>query len=149
MRVRDFLGALIVAATLTPAAALAGGYRCPTSVVLYQGPGHHYRHVATAPAGAPLKVYHCAGWCEVSWGPYRGWVQTKYFAKGYQNVARRLTITPAYGDLGGPYVPTYVKPRVAFLSSQTVDPWGQPNGRVWYYNGRYLDRPDTFRFVTR
>lgn len=151
MRFRQLVGAVLVAAAaIAPGAAFAGGsYHCPYKVVLYQGPGHHYHHVATAPAGSTLRVYRCAGWCEVSWGAYRGWVQTKYIAKGYPHVARNLMITPLHGNLDGAYVPTYVKPQVAYLSSKTIDDYGRPNGRVWYYNGRYLDHADTFRFVTR
>ncbi len=151
MRFRQFVGAVLLATALAvPGAALAGGaYHCPYAVILYQGPGHHYPPIVTAPQGATLRVYHCAGWCEVTWGAYRGWVQTRYIAKGYKNVAKNLLITPVHGNLNGPYVPTYVKPQVAYLSSQTIDAYGRPNGRVWYYDGRYLDHPDTFRFVTR
>ena len=115
MRFGQLVGAaLVAAAAVAPGAALAGGsYHCPYKVVLYQGPGHHYHHVATAPAGATLRVYHCAGWCGVSWGAYRGWVQTRYISVGYPHVARNLMITPVHGNLDGAYVPTYVKPQVA------------------------------------
>lgn len=151
MRLLRLAAATLLAAAV-PGAAMAADYfeyQCATPVVIHKAPRKSAAKVAKAPKAARLRVYHCAGWCEVSFGPYRGYVEGRYVVEG-RKLARNLTVTPKYGrKLGGPYVPVYVPPQTAYLSSPTVNCCGKPDGRVWYYEGRYLDRPDVFRFVRR
>jgi hypothetical protein len=147
---RLFAGAAF--AVSVPGAAIAADfydYQCAAPVVIHKAPRKTAVHVATVPKAAFVRVYYCAGWCEVTWGPYRGYVEGRYVVQGFF-LPKKLTATPKYANrLNGPYVPVAVPPQVAYLSSQTVDCCGRPNGRVWYYEGRFLDHPDLFRFVQR
>jgi hypothetical protein len=152
MRLVRLVAAALVAASVPVAASaadLSSYYNCPAPVVIHKAPHRSAAKVATAPRHATLKVFHCAGWCEVTWGPYRGFVEGRYLVEG-RNLPRKMTVTPKYGNrLKGPYVGVTVLPQTAWISSQTVDCCGRPNGRVWYFEGRYLDHPDLFRFVQR
>ena len=111
-----------------------------------------------------LRVYHCAGWCDVSWGNYHGYVHTKYIVNGYTypgHVTPRHHlpyVTPRFADHlfvspvtrhGRSYLtPVYAPPQPAYLTSQVISPYAGydagPVGRIWYFQGRWLDRPDYF-----
>ncbi|MBN8996020.1 MAG: hypothetical protein J0H94_12405 [Rhizobiales bacterium] len=151
MRFLRVLAAAALAASV-PAAAMAAdfySYNCPTPVVIHKAPKKAAPRIATVPRYSSVRVYRCDGWCEVTWGPYRGFVEGRFVVQG-KHLAKKLTATPKYANrLKGPYVPVYVAPQTAWISSQTVDCCGRPNGRVWYFDGRYVDHPDVFRFLQR
>jgi hypothetical protein len=151
MRLLRLFAAAALAAAV-PGAAFAADfydYRCPAPVVIHKAPHRSAARVATVPKRSVVKVFHCDGWCEVTWGPYRGFVEGRIMVEG-RYLPKKMTVTPKYGNrLKGPYVGVAVPPQVAYLSSQTVDCCGRPNGRVWYFEGRYVDHPDVFRFVKR
>jgi hypothetical protein len=151
MRLLRLVSAAVIAASVPVAASAADfySYNCPAPVVIHKAPHKSAVRVVKVPRHATVKVFHCAGWCEVTWGPYRGYVEGRYVVEG-RHLPKMMTVTPKYGNrLKGPYVGVAVLPQTAWLSSQTVDCCGRPNGRVWYYEGRYLDHPDVFRFVKR
>jgi hypothetical protein len=151
MRLLRLVSAAVIAASVPVAASAADfySYDCPAPVVIHKAPHKSAVRVVKVPRHATVKVFHCAGWCEVTWGPYRGYVEGRYVVEG-RHLPKMMTVTPKYGNrLKGPYVGVTVLPQTAWLSSQTVDCCGRPNGRVWYYEGRYLDHPDVFRFVKR
>jgi hypothetical protein len=151
MRLLRLVSAAVIAASVPVAASAADfySYDCPAPVVIHKAPHKSAVRVVKVPRHATVKVFHCAGWCEVTWGPYRGYVEGRYVVEG-RHLPKMMTVTPKYGNrLKGPYVGVAVLPQTAWLSSQTVDCCGRPNGRVWYYEGRYLDHPDVFRFVKR
>ncbi len=77
-------------------AAAASAAVATTNVNLRAGPGTNYPVVTAMPRGASLAVYGClAGytWCDVSWGPSRGWVAANYVQVAYQG--RPVVLTPA------------------------------------------------------
>jgi hypothetical protein len=151
MRLLRLVSAALLAASVPAAASAADfySYNCPAPVVIHKAPHKSAVRVVKVPRHATVKVFHCDGWCEVTWGPYRGYVEGRYVVQG-RHLPRKMTVTPKYGNrLNGPYVGVTVLPQTAWISSQTVDCCGRPNGRVWYYEGRYLDHPDLFRFVKR
>ena len=151
MRLPRLVAAALLAVAV-PGSAMAADFfdaRCPTPVVIHKAPKKVAPRVVTVPKHASVRVYRCDGWCEVTYGPYRGFVEGRDLVEGERR-ARKITATPKYGrKLNGPYVPVYVAPQTAWLSSQTVNCCGRPNGRVWYFDGRYVDRPDVFRFLQR
>lgn len=151
MRLLRLVSTAVIAASVPVAASAADfySYDCPAPVVIHKAPHKSAVRIVKVPRHATVKVFHCAGWCEVTWGPYRGYVEGRYVVEG-RHLPKMMTVTPKYGNrLKGPYVGVAVLPQTAWLSSQTVDCCGRPNGRVWYYEGRYLDHPDVFRFVKR
>lgn len=151
MRLLRVVAAAFLAASVPAAASAADfySYNCPTPVVIHKAPKKSAVKVVQVPRYATVKVYRCAGWCEVTWGSYRGYVEGRFVVEG-RKLPKKLAATPKYGNrLNGPYVGIALQPQTAWLSSQTVNCCGKPNGRVWYYQGRYLDHPDVFRFLQR
>lgn len=165
MRISSWVYAGVVAAALAvaPEAASAGGWWHNTEAVEVRvGPGIAYAKVVLVPRYQHLRVYHCSGWCDVSWGNYHGYVQTRYVVNGYRgNVAlrhHRHYVTPVFADHlfvspvtkhGRTYLsPIYAPPQPAYLTSQVISPYdgygGRPVGRIWYFQGRWLDHPDYF-----
>lgn len=63
------------------AAGAAPGF-AKSSVNLRSGPGTSYSRIATIPAGAPVNVLRCRGWCEVVYAGRRGWASSSYIARG-------------------------------------------------------------------
>jgi uncharacterized protein YraI len=130
------------------------------------GPGIAYKKVVLVPKRQRLQVYECTAWCDVSWGPYHGYVDTKYIidlvhlGDPYNitpkhhlpyvtpRVAEHLTVAPITRSGEGPLSPVYVPPATAYLTSQVIAPWNgydaKPIGRIWYYQNRWYDRPDYF-----
>src|SRR3989442_1180764 len=81
MRISSWIGAGIAAAGLAvlPGTASAGGWWHNRDVVeIRVGPGITYAKLVLVPKHRRIRVYECSGWCDVSWGTYRGYVQTKY-----------------------------------------------------------------------
>ena len=140
--------ALLFAAGEAEAGSLYVSDTVTASITLHAGPGPRYRRVVVVPAHAPVGVYHCAGWCEVTWGPYRGYASATFIAAGPARFTSPMTITPV-----GPraFRPVDVPLQPAYLTSQVDGPcrYDRPTARIWYYDGRWLDRPDYFLFVQR
>lgn len=69
------------------------------------GPSTAYPSVAVIPAGAPIVIYGCLSddtWCDVSWGPNRGWMSAAYIQVTYQS--RRVPLNNYISPLGIPFV---------------------------------------------
>ncbi len=87
-RILWLAGALLLAAFALPAAALAQNAYTTDYVNLRAGPGYDYPIVIAVPANTGLQSYGCLGdwsWCDVSWGPYRGWMSGEFIAYVYNN----------------------------------------------------------------
>jgi uncharacterized protein YraI len=84
------LAILAAAAALAFAAAPASAYTTafPASAInMRTGPDTDYPAVIVVPAGAPVTVLGCIGgwhWCDVTYGPYRGWVAGAYLRATWQ-----------------------------------------------------------------
>jgi uncharacterized protein YraI len=134
-----------------PHAAAAGWWQNERIVEIRAGPGIAYATVAVVPRHGHLRVYGCTAWCDVTWGTYHGYVQTAYVLRGHGRFADHITASPA-GE-GGTLTPVYVPPAPAYLTSQVLAPVdryeAEPVGRIWYYQGRFLDRPDYFYDLRR
>jgi uncharacterized protein YraI len=155
MRLRTLIVAAVVGCGLIAATsaeaktvAVKVTVKVNVSVELREGPGNSYRLVATAPRHAPLRVYHCATWCEVTYGNYRGYASAEFVAGGKHKIADRLLITPVKTSRGIGYAPIYVKPQEAYISTTFSRCHGNV-ARIWYYDGRWADRPDYFMIVER
>ena len=102
-------GALLGAALFATAAAAAPGV-ATGNVNMRSGPGTQYAKITTVPAGAPVEVLGCSGWCEIAFAGRQGFVSANYVDT---NVGQRLVYRPApppvayydddYYDYGGPY----------------------------------------------
>jgi uncharacterized protein YraI len=96
-----------------------------TQLNLRTGPDTAYPPVVVLPPGAEVTVYGCLGgwsWCDVSWGPNRGWVAGSYLA-----AAEGSTRVPFMS-----YAPRRGIPIISFLLSNYWDRYYR--GRSWYAN---------------
>jgi uncharacterized protein YraI len=145
----------LVAATLAiPQAADAGWGNATVNVVLRTGPGTGYDRVVVIPYGARVEVYRCKGWCEVKYAGHRGWAYGGCIRLAPTKHAATLFVTPVKTRHGTYLSPVWVPPAPAYLASSQYQPpsidrayWFE--GRTFYYDGRYFDRPDTFHILGR
>ena len=69
------------------------------------GPSTLYPAIVVIPAGAPVLIYGCLedySWCDVSWGPYRGWMAATYLETTYGS--RAVPLPDFIGPLGIPLI---------------------------------------------
>jgi uncharacterized protein YraI len=149
MRLRTlFAAAAVAGALLASPAAEAGQTYVTASVALRAGPGASYGVIAVVPTHARVRLYRCATWCELSYGRFRGYASAEFIAVGRDKFANRLLITPVKTQRGTIYTPIYVKPQDAYIST-TLSRCHGAVARIWYYDGRWFDRPDYFLIVQR
>ncbi|WP_084539740.1 SH3 domain-containing protein [Azorhizobium doebereinerae] len=84
------------------AAAAATGAVAVSNVNLRAGPSTAYPAVTVVPAAAPIVTYGCVAgysWCDISYGPYRGWVAAAYIQVVYQGapVVLSAPVAPRVG----------------------------------------------------
>ena len=154
MRVSFVIQAAVIAVALAASqAASAGWWHNQEVLEIRVGPGIAYAKLVLVPKHQRLRVYQCSGWCDVTWGAYHGYVQTRYVVSGHAQFADHLTVSPVARDGCTYLTPVYVPPAPAYITSQVLSPWdgygAKPIGRIWYYQGRWLDRPDYFYDVRR
>jgi len=153
MRISSLLVAIATTAVVLPAAAHAGWWQNDDAVEIRVGPGIAYARLVLVPRYQHLRIYECSAWCDVTWGTYHGYVQTKYIVRGHVHFADRMTVSPVFAPGYTYLTPVYVPPAPAYLTSQELSPaapYGAPPvGRIWYYQGRWLDRPDYYYDVRR
>lgn len=133
MRRAWIAGIVLSAAATTPALpsrADAPGF-VVANVNLRAGPGTQYPPVVVVPAGSPVVMYGCTAgyaWCDVSWGPSRGWMAQRYLRLAYQNAQAPV---PAFAvAVGLPIVTFDIGPYWnAYYARQ---PW---YGNLWRYGG--------------
>lgn len=146
MVLRSLFAAILFAALALPEAANAWSSRAQLNIVLRDGPGTTYSRVTVIPAGATVEVYRCGGWCEVLYKGCRGFVYGKFV---HAPLAETLYMTPVQTRRGTYLKPAYVPPQNAYLASAPFRTASQERadwyaGRMFYYNGRFFDRPDVF-----
>ena len=99
---------------------------------LRAGPDPSYPTVAVVPPGVYVTVQGCLAdyrWCDVSFGPERGWVFAANLQYVYEN---RPVPLPSVGALVG----------IGVLAFVLNDYWHDHyRGRPWYHDRRYWDRP--------
>lgn len=121
---RSVLPALALAALIAPAAAQAASPAVALATVnLRAGPGTNYPVVRSVPAGARLTTFGCNAsfsWCDVSWGPNRGWMSASRIQIVY--AGRPVIVTPAAAVGAGLAVVAFNQ---AYWSTHYV-------GRPWY-----------------
>ena len=101
------------------------------SVSVRAGPDTSYPVVGGLGAGAPVEVFGCLddwSWCDVGFGPDRGWVYAPYLNYVYQG--RRV---PFYT-----YAPTFGIPIIGFSLGSYWDRYYR--GRSWYGRRDYWER---------
>jgi len=124
---RTLLAATIASIVMaTPAVAFAARAYALSGAQIFSGPGSDYPVVAQLGSGLPVNVNGCVAdysWCDVSFGPNRGWVYA--------------------GDLGYPYRNRRV-PIIEYGSTLSLPIITFSLGNYWdrYYRGRpfYAER---------
>lgn len=138
MRLRTLAGTALAFALMGAAAAHAEPGYTTANVNLRTGPDTDFPSVGVIPEGDEIYVEGCLrdeSWCDVQWGPDRGWVFSEYIAFDYRG---EMTLLP---DVG---LSVFGIPIIAFAAS---DYWGRYYvGRPWY---RDRDRWFTYRLHPR
>ena len=117
------IGATFALGMAGPAAAQGANAWVTTDLNLRSGPDTAYPPVMVLPAGAPVMVYGCLdgwSWCDVSWGPNRGWVAGLYLSAMYQD--QRIPFAQ--------YAPRRNIPIITFSFGNYWDSYYR--GRSWY-----------------
>ena len=129
-------GFLAAAAALPGTASAAPGF-ATGNVNLRAGPGTQYPRIVVIPAGAALEFYSCTSWCNVNYRGYVGWVSARYVRSGNYYRPPVTVFRPS-------------PPRSGYVAR----PWWDDrygawyDGRRWYRDGRWYDRP-TFSLFFR
>ncbi len=93
LRIAAAAGLGLVALAATPAlAAPLSGY-VTANVNERSGPSTSYPPIVVIPAGSRITIYGCLSdrsWCDISWGPNRGWMYSAYLQVTYN--ARRVPL---------------------------------------------------------
>lgn len=100
LRTLLFAAALTVATVSATSAATTSV--AVTNVNLRAGPSTVYPAITVVPAGAAITTFGCVAgysWCDIGFGPYRGWVAANYIQIVYRGAPVVLTapIAPAVG----------------------------------------------------
>jgi len=69
------------------------------------GPSTVYPSITVVPAGAPIVIYGCLAdetWCDISWGPNRGWMSAAYIQVAYDS--QPVPLPDYIAPLGIPFV---------------------------------------------
>jgi uncharacterized protein YraI len=137
MRLGTLASAALAFAMLGAAAAQAAapGYTT-ANVNMRTGPDIDFPSIGIIPEGDDIFVVGCLrdeSWCDVRWGPERGWVYAEYLGFDYHG---ETVLLP---DIG---LSLFAIPVIAFVAD---DYWGR------YYVGRpwYRDRVRWYRFRPR
>ena len=123
MKYSIILAVAAVTGSAVPASAYTSAF--PTSpVYMRTGPDVGYPPVTVIPAGVPVTVLGCIGgwqWCDVTWGPNRGWVAGMYLQAYWQSQP-----VPFYYA-----APHYNVPIITFQFGPYWD--SHYRGRYWYH----------------
>ena len=134
---RVMLRALGVVAGLVcgSAAAMAAPGFSTGNVNMRAGPDTVYPRVAVIPRGQPVEIVGCLenqSWCDVIWGPNRGWVFGEYLGFVYQG---RQVLVPEYAPVIG--IPVVGFAFGSYWNSYYRGaPWWNQYGRWQYYQPR-------------
>jgi uncharacterized protein YraI len=88
MRVTLIAGAIVTALSAVPINAAAAPAYATANIRIFAGPGNDYPAVGRLSVGAAVDVHGCLNdysWCDVSFGPERGWVYGGDIATPYGN----------------------------------------------------------------
>src|ERR1700693_1465722 len=108
MRVSPLVRAAVVAAAFAaPQAADAGWWHNQEALEIRVGPGIAYAKLVLVPRYQRVRVYQCSTWCDVAWGTYHGYVQTRYAVSGHAQFADRLIVSPVTGPGYACLTPVY------------------------------------------
>jgi len=122
--VKHLIAAAAIAALAGAAPALAQTHAITTTAVnLRSGPDLNYPPVVVLPPNTAVVVYGCMNawsWCDVSWGPQRGWIAGAYLTAMWENQRRPWQYA----------APRYNVPIVTFNFGNYWD--NHYRGRNWY-----------------
>lgn len=99
---RTFILAAALTLAAAPAVSAATTAVAVTNVNLRAGPSTVYPAVTIVPTGAAITTFGCISgysWCDIGFGPYRGWVAANYINVVYRGAPVLLTapLAPAVG----------------------------------------------------
>jgi len=124
MRLRILVAVAALATAAGVGAANADPGYATANVNMRSGPDTDFPSLGVIPEGEPIRVEGCLrdeSWCDVSWGPDRGWVYSEYIA--FDNRGEMVPL-PDYG-------PAYF--RIPFVTFVARDYWDRYYvGRPWY-----------------
>ena len=124
MKLRALFAAAALATVFGSAAAHAEPGYATANVNMRTGPDIDFPSIGVIPEGEPIHVAGCLrdeSWCDVRWGPDRGWVYSEYIAFAYRG---SMVPLPDYG-------PAYFS--IPFVTFAVRDYWDRYYvGRPWY-----------------
>lgn len=139
--------ACFAAAVCAPVAAQAANAFTTTAVNLRSGPDTQYPAVTVLPPNQNVNVIGCLDgwiWCDVAWGPYRGWVAGAYLQaydgptrSSFVRVAPRLGV-PFVVFRFGEYWDSHYRARPFYRTRTHWEHWDYGNRR---WRGDYRGRP--------
>jgi uncharacterized protein YraI len=147
MSTRPLVLAASLAGALLGSTALAANGVATGDVNLRTGPGTNYAKITTIPAGAPVEVFECSSWCEVTFDGAHGFAHASYISAG------GYATPPVVYQPASPPV-AYVPPVYAYqqpLPPRAYWRYGRPwwddrydawyDGHGWWYDGDWYARP--------
>lgn len=132
--------AALAATASAPAAAYTSAFPI-AAINMRTGPDVAYPPVMIIPPGAPVTVLGCLGgwrWCDVTYGPYRGWVAGAYLQATWQQrpvpfyYAAPLYNVPIVTFQFGPYWDSYYRARPWYRHRGYWSRWDY-RYRRWHY----------------
>ena len=159
-RVAFVLAALAGLAVAAPAQAGSGWAK--SNLIMRSGPGTSHDQIVVIPIKARFDVYGCKSWCKVGYGGQFGYVYSQHVMRVRGPLAPKLFLSPNDSRHGHRYmVPIFPPPQQAYIASRPLDveyyappcPDGRNyypvDARIYYFQGRWLNRPDYFYRAAR
>jgi uncharacterized protein YraI len=146
MQIRSILAAsaLVSALAWSTGASAQEFAQATGNVNMRTGPGTSYGIITTIPAGAPIQLLGCPGWCQVIYAGRQGWVSSNYVGRGYAAVVPEAPYIYQPAPVVRYAYRTAMPPRAYWRQGR---PWWDDrydswyDGRDWWYDGRWYDRP--------
>ncbi|HVZ14765.1 MAG TPA: SH3 domain-containing protein [Bauldia sp.] len=123
----------LVALCATPVLAATFSGFTTANVNQRSGPSTAYPAITVIPAGSPITIYGCLSddsWCDISWGPNRGWMSSAYLQVSYQShryPVRGYTGIPFITFNFGNYWNSYYQHKPFFSQKSKWDNYWQQN----------------------
>lgn len=127
MKLANLLLPALAAFTLSTGMAAANPGVTTASVNMRMGPGTQHVVVVAIPQSQPVTIVGCipgAGWCDVVWASYRGWVSAGYI-RYYTTPTTSVPVTTVYQrvPVAKPWADARRDARVQYRVERRWDRW--------------------------